>query len=152
MNISTALEAYGSKVLQNIHQDSLSGLYVSLITFHRLSRDWLNLTDRTILCGHKFYDGTGVIIIPLNIIMRQGYLFPLTAKLGTITNEGEGGVYSYDKNDTVEDPDTPDLLILGIHVILIVSCRQFSPFRTLFTVGTIDLLGFKPMFKAEPTY
>ncbi|KAK0075681.1 hypothetical protein PV326_011373, partial [Microctonus aethiopoides] len=49
----------GTNDLQICKSDSLSGLLVSLITFHGLSRDWLDWTDGTILSGRKFYDGTG---------------------------------------------------------------------------------------------
>ncbi|KAF7987568.1 hypothetical protein HCN44_003431 [Aphidius gifuensis] len=44
---------------------------------------WLNLTDGSILCGRKFFNGTG----------------------GTITKKGNGDVYSYDENDMVDDPN-----------------------------------------------
>lgn len=64
---------------------------------------WLNLTDGSILCGRKFYDGSGGNDHALQHYVSTGY--PLTVKLGTITKEGKGDVYSYDEDDMVEDPN-----------------------------------------------
>ncbi|KAK0162621.1 hypothetical protein PV327_006386 [Microctonus hyperodae] len=64
---------------------------------------WLNLTDGTILCGRKFYDGTGGNDHAVEHYQETGY--PLAVKLGTITKEGKGDVYSYDEDDMVEDPN-----------------------------------------------
>lgn len=63
---------------------------------------WLNLTDGAILCGRKFYDGTGGNDHALNHYRETNY--PLAVKLGTITGEGKGDVYSYQEDDMVEDP------------------------------------------------
>lgn len=68
---------------------------------------WLNLTDGAILCGRKFFDGTGG-----NNHAAEHYYntrYPLAVKLGTITAKG-ADVYSYDEDDMVEDPN------LGIHL------------------------------------
>ena len=49
---------------------------------------WLNLTDGSILCGRKFWDGTGG-----NNHAVEHYAeckHPLAVKLGTITPEGAG--------------------------------------------------------------
>ncbi|ESP01113.1 hypothetical protein LOTGIDRAFT_238331 [Lottia gigantea] len=62
---------------------------------------WLNLTDGSILCGRKFFDGSGG-----NNHAVEAYeqtRFPLAVKLGTITAAG-GDVYSYDEDEMVEDP------------------------------------------------
>ncbi|XP_033328036.2 ubiquitin specific protease 5 [Megalopta genalis] len=64
---------------------------------------WLNLTDGSILCGRKFYDGTGGNDHAVEHYRITGY--PLAVKLGTITKEGKGDVYSYDEDDMVEDPN-----------------------------------------------
>lgn len=64
---------------------------------------WLNLTDGSILCGRRFYDGTGGNDHAVHHYKETGY--PLAVKLGTITKEGKGDVFSYDEDDMVEDPD-----------------------------------------------
>ncbi|XP_015606873.1 ubiquitin carboxyl-terminal hydrolase 5 [Cephus cinctus] len=64
---------------------------------------WLNLTDGSILCGRKFYDGTGGNDHAVEHYRSSGY--PLAVKLGTITKEGKGDVFSYDEDDMVEDPN-----------------------------------------------
>ncbi|CAK9822790.1 Ubiquitin carboxyl-terminal hydrolase 5 [Anthophora retusa] len=64
---------------------------------------WLNLTDGSILCGRKFYDGTGGNDHAVEHYRATGY--PLAVKLGTITKEGKGDVFSYDEDDMVEDPN-----------------------------------------------
>lgn len=63
---------------------------------------WLNLTDGAILCGRKFFDGTGG-----NNHAAEHYhntKYPLAVKLGTITAKG-ADIYSYDEDDMVEDPN-----------------------------------------------
>ena len=62
---------------------------------------WLNLTDGTILCGRRYFDGTGGNNHAVEYYNQTGY--PLAVKLGTISAEG-GDVYSYDEDDMVEDP------------------------------------------------
>ena len=64
---------------------------------------WLNLTDGTILCGRKFYDGTGGNDHAVEHYRATRY--PLAVKLGTITKEGKGDVFSYDEDDMVDDPN-----------------------------------------------
>lgn len=69
---------------------------------------WLNLTDGSILCGRRFFDGSGG-----NDHAVQHYLntnHPLAVKLGTITPDGKGDVYSYAEDDMVEDPKLIDHL------------------------------------------
>lgn len=63
---------------------------------------WLNLTDGTILCGRKFFDGTGGNNHAVEHYGLTGY--PLAVKLGTITKDGKADVYSYSEDDMVEDP------------------------------------------------
>ncbi|XP_055529285.1 ubiquitin carboxyl-terminal hydrolase 5 [Wyeomyia smithii] len=63
---------------------------------------WLNLTDGSILCGRKFFDGSGGNEHALKHFHEVGY--PLAVKLGTITSDGKGDVYSYQEDDMVEDP------------------------------------------------
>lgn len=64
---------------------------------------WLNLTDGSILCGRRFFDGSGG-----NDHAVQHYsecAYPLAVKLGTITPDGKGDVFSYIEDDMVEDPN-----------------------------------------------
>lgn len=62
---------------------------------------WLNLTDGAILCGRKFYDGSGGNNHAVDYYKQTGY--PLCVKLGTIT-QSEADVFSYAEDDMVEDP------------------------------------------------
>ncbi|XP_055958187.1 ubiquitin carboxyl-terminal hydrolase 5 [Patella vulgata] len=62
---------------------------------------WLNLTDGSILCGRKFFDGSGGNNHAVEAYQQTKY--PLAVKLGTITAAG-GDVYSYEEDDMVEDP------------------------------------------------
>jgi ubiquitin carboxyl-terminal hydrolase 5/13 len=62
---------------------------------------WLNLTDGSILCGRRYFDGSGGNNHAVEHYERHRY--PLGVKLGTITPAG-GDVYSYAEDDMVEDP------------------------------------------------
>ncbi|KXJ10627.1 Ubiquitin carboxyl-terminal hydrolase 5 [Exaiptasia diaphana] len=62
---------------------------------------WLNLTDGSILCGRKYFDGSGGNNHALEAYRQTKY--PLAVKLGTITPDG-ADVFSYDEDDMVEDP------------------------------------------------
>ncbi|CAH0715342.1 unnamed protein product, partial [Brenthis ino] len=76
---------------------------------------WLNLTDGSILCGRRFFDGSGGNDHAVEHYRETGY--PLAVKLGTITSEGKGDVYSYAEDDMVEDPYLADhLKHFGINV------------------------------------
>lgn len=76
---------------------------------------WLNLTDGSILCGRRFFDGSGGNDHAVEHYRQTGY--PLAVKLGTITAEGKGDVYSYVEDDMVEDPYLADhLKHFGINV------------------------------------
>lgn len=79
---------------------------------------WLNLTDGKILCGRKFFDGTGGNNHAAEYYETSKY--PLAVKLGTITPDSAGkqynnddsisntllnkDVFSYDEDEMVEDP------------------------------------------------
>lgn len=63
---------------------------------------WMNLSDGTVLCGRKFFDGTGGNNHALE--HYQATNFPLAVKLGTISGDGKADVYSYAEDDMVEDP------------------------------------------------
>lgn len=63
---------------------------------------WLNLTDGSILCGRKFFDGSGGNNHALEHYNESGY--PLAVKLGTITKEGKADIHSYSEDYLVEDP------------------------------------------------
>lgn len=64
---------------------------------------WLNLTDGSILCGRRFFDGSGGNDHAVQHFNECGY--PLAVKLGTITPDGKGDVFSYVEDDMVEDPN-----------------------------------------------
>jgi ubiquitin carboxyl-terminal hydrolase 5/13 len=55
---------------------------------------WLNLTDGSILCGRRYYDGSG----GNNHAVEHYELtkYPLAVKLGTITADGAGKVEETD--------------------------------------------------------
>ncbi|XP_062018415.1 ubiquitin carboxyl-terminal hydrolase 14 [Rosa rugosa] len=64
---------------------------------------WMNLTDGTILCGRKNWDGTGGNNHAIEHYKDTG--FPLAVKLGTITADLEAAdVFSYPEDDSVLDP------------------------------------------------
>ncbi|XP_063383766.1 ubiquitin carboxyl-terminal hydrolase 5 [Cydia fagiglandana] len=76
---------------------------------------WLNLTDGAVLCGRRFFDGSGGNEHAVEHYRETGY--PLAVKLGTITAEGKGDVFSYAEDDMVEDPYLADhLKHFGINV------------------------------------
>lgn len=68
---------------------------------------WLNLTDGSILCGRRFFDGSGGNNHALEHYDRCKY--PLAVKLGTITPES-ADIYSYPEEDMVLDPHLPEHL------------------------------------------
>lgn len=63
---------------------------------------WLNLTDGSILCGRKFFDGSGGNDHAVEYYKQTS--FPLAVKLGTITADGKADVFSYPEDDMVIDP------------------------------------------------
>jgi ubiquitin carboxyl-terminal hydrolase 5/13 len=63
---------------------------------------WLNLTDGTIHCGRKYFDGSGGNNHAVDYYEKTRY--PLVVKLGTITPDG-ADVYSYAEDEMVEDPN-----------------------------------------------
>jgi len=86
---------------------------------------WLNLSDGYIGSGRKNWDGTGGTGAAKThyeeMLKISGGLknYPLVVKLGTITPDGTGDVYSYaaDEDDAVLNPNLPaHLARLGIDV------------------------------------
>lgn len=76
---------------------------------------WANLTDGTILCGRKYFDGSGGNEHALEYFRETG--FPLVVKLGTITPSG-ADVFSYDEDDMVQDPKLAEHLAhFGINMM-----------------------------------
>lgn len=76
---------------------------------------WLNLTDGSVLCGRKFFDGTGGNDHAVDHFKETKH--PLAVKLGTITSDGKADVYSYAENDMVIDPYLQKhLLHFGINI------------------------------------
>ncbi|PON86677.1 Ubiquitinyl hydrolase [Trema orientale] len=64
---------------------------------------WLNLTDGSILCGRRNWDGTGGNNHAVEYYKETNY--PLAVKLGTITADLEGAdVFSYPEDESVLDP------------------------------------------------
>ena len=63
---------------------------------------WMNLTDGTISCGRKFFDGSGGNNHAIEHYNQTHY--PLAVKLGTITADGKADVYSYAEDNMVKDP------------------------------------------------
>lgn len=49
---------------------------------------WLNMTDGSILCGRRYFDGSGGNNHAVQHYRETGY--PLAVKLGTITPDGAG--------------------------------------------------------------
>ncbi|KAH8858020.1 Ubiquitin carboxyl-terminal hydrolase 5 isoform 2 [Schistosoma japonicum] len=77
---------------------------------------WMNLTDGTILCGRKFWDGSGGNNHAVEHYEKTKY--PLAVKLGTITPKG-GEVYSYPEDSMVTDPKLAEHLAhFGIDIML----------------------------------
>ncbi|MBN3299697.1 ubiquitin carboxyl-terminal hydrolase 5 isoform X2 [Amia ocellicauda] len=68
---------------------------------------WLNLTDGKVLCGRRYFDGTGGNNHALLHFQQTGY--PLAVKLGTITPDG-ADVYSYEEDEMVLDCKLPEHL------------------------------------------
>ncbi|CAI9574449.1 unnamed protein product [Staurois parvus] len=68
---------------------------------------WLNLTDGAILCGRRYFDGSGGNNHAVQHYKETGY--PLAVKLGTITPDG-ADVYSYDEDDMVINPNLAEHL------------------------------------------
>eukprot|EP00043_Microstomoeca_roanoka_P006668 m.64854 g.64854 ORF g.64854 m.64854 type:complete len:794 (-) comp13512_c0_seq2:891-3272(-) len=76
---------------------------------------WLNLTDGKILCGRRFFDGSGGNNHAVDHFHNTGY--PLAVKIGTITSEG-ADVFSYAEDDMVLDPHLDKHLAhFGINIL-----------------------------------
>ena len=60
---------------------------------------WLNLTDGSILCGRKFFDGSGGNNHAMEHFAEKKN--PLAVKLGTITADGKADVFSYEEDNMV---------------------------------------------------
>jgi len=65
---------------------------------------WLNLTDGSILCGRRNFDGSGGNNHAVEHFQSGKGGGPLAVKLGTITKDGKADVFSYDEDDMVLDP------------------------------------------------
>lgn len=84
---------------------------------------WLNLTDGSILCGRKFFDGSGGNDHAVEHYRQTGY--PLAVKLGTITAEGKSDVFSYPEDDMVIDPHlAKHLSHFGINMAAMKKCEK----------------------------
>lgn len=67
-----------------------------------VSQKMLNVLLISYLSLHRFYDGSGGNNHAVEHYNLTDY--PLAVKLGTITKDGKGDVYSYSEDDMVEDP------------------------------------------------
>ncbi|CAK8682665.1 unnamed protein product [Clavelina lepadiformis] len=87
-----------------------------------VSNLWLNLTDGMILCGRKYFDGTGGNNHAVEYFKETGY--PLAVKLGTITASG-ADVFSYGEDQMVEDPElAKHLSHFGINMMNMTKTEQ----------------------------
>lgn len=83
---------------------------------------WLNLTDGSILCGRRFFDGSGGNNHALEHYAECKH--PLAVKLGTITSNS-ADVYSYPEEDMVLDPNlSKHLAHFGIEVQSMVKTEK----------------------------
>ncbi|EDW17518.1 ubiquitin carboxyl-terminal hydrolase 5 [Drosophila mojavensis] len=84
---------------------------------------WLNLTDGSILCGRKFFDGSGGNDHAVEHYRETGY--PLAVKLGTISADGKSDVFSYPEDDMVLDPHlSKHLQHFGINMAAMQKCEK----------------------------
>ncbi|KAL5491044.1 hypothetical protein EMCRGX_G016259 [Ephydatia muelleri] len=75
---------------------------------------WMNLTDGSVHCGRRYFDGSGGNNHAMEYYERTRY--PLVVKLGTITPNG-ADVFSYAEDEMVEDPRLSEHLAhFGINV------------------------------------
>lgn len=63
---------------------------------------WMNLTDGSIHCGRRNFDGSGGNNHAVDHYEETKY--PLAVKLGTITADGKADVFSYAEDNMVLDP------------------------------------------------
>uniref|UniRef100_A0A3Q3RDY6 Ubiquitin carboxyl-terminal hydrolase n=1 Tax=Monopterus albus TaxID=43700 RepID=A0A3Q3RDY6_MONAL len=83
---------------------------------------WMNLTDGKVLCGRRYFDGSGGNNHALLHFQETGY--PLAVKLGTITPDG-ADVYSYNEDDMVLDSKLPEHLAhFGINMMTMEKTEQ----------------------------
>jgi len=76
---------------------------------------WLNLTDGSIMCGRRFFDGTGGNDHAVQHYQETKH--PLAVKLGTISADGKADVYSYAEDEMVIDLNlNQHLLHFGINI------------------------------------
>ncbi|KAI4811680.1 hypothetical protein KUCAC02_014557 [Chaenocephalus aceratus] len=89
---------------------------------------WMNLTDGKMMCGRRYFDGSGGNNHALLHFQQTG--FPIAVKLGTITPDG-GDVYSYDEDDMVLDSKLPEHLAhFGINMMTMEKTE-----RTMYRAG-----------------
>ena len=62
----------------------------------------MNLTDGSIHCGRRNFDGSGGNNHAVDHYEETKY--PLAVKLGTITSDGKADVFSYAEDNMVLDP------------------------------------------------
>lgn len=83
----------------------------------------MNLTDGSILCGRKFFDGSGGNDHAVEHYREVGY--PLAVKLGTITSDGKSDVFSYPEDDMVIDSKLEEHLAhFGINMAAMKKCEK----------------------------
>lgn len=78
---------------------------------------WLNLTDGSIMCGRRNFDGSGGNNHAVEHFKMTGY--PLAVKLGTISSDNKADVFSYLEDEMVLDPKLSEHLNhFGINIHL----------------------------------
>jgi len=94
-------QAVGLKQLDNGVKVAPGNWKCSISGCDKTDNLWMNLSCGTILCGRKYFDGSGGNNHAVDYYDQTKY--PLAVKLGTITPQG-GDVYSYVEDDMVLDP------------------------------------------------
>uniref|UniRef100_A0AAY4A1N0 Ubiquitin carboxyl-terminal hydrolase n=1 Tax=Denticeps clupeoides TaxID=299321 RepID=A0AAY4A1N0_9TELE len=106
---------------------------------------WMNLTDGKVMCGRRYFDGSGGNNHALQHFQETGH--PLAVKLGTITPDG-ADVYSYDEDDMVLDSKLPEHLshfgidMMTMEKVRIVLNQRVGEWEVIQESGTT----LKPLF------
>lgn len=102
---------------------------------------WMNLTDGTIGCGRRYYDGSGGNHHAVEYYEQTNY--PLVVKLGTIKSRG-AEVFSYPEDQMVDDPKLSEHLAhFGIQIASVEQqTKTFNEWATALEAGG----NLKPLY------